>query len=85
MYTRGYISYPRTETTHYHDNFDLKSPVTMLARSNEWGEYSKQLLSDGINKARKGKDAGDHPPITPMQAASYQEIGLFVFIFDLIK
>lgn len=33
------------------------------------------LLSAGINRPRKGSDAGDHPPITPMRAASEAELG----------
>uniref|UniRef100_A0A8B9FL82 DNA topoisomerase n=1 Tax=Amazona collaria TaxID=241587 RepID=A0A8B9FL82_9PSIT len=35
----------------------------------------KALLSDGINRPRKGHDAGDHPPITPMRAATEAELG----------
>lgn len=35
----------------------------------------KALLADGLNKPRKGSDAGDHPPITPMRAASEGELG----------
>uniref|UniRef100_A0A3Q0REG7 DNA topoisomerase n=1 Tax=Amphilophus citrinellus TaxID=61819 RepID=A0A3Q0REG7_AMPCI len=35
----------------------------------------KALLSAGINRPRKGTDAGDHPPITPMCAASEAELG----------
>ena len=39
-----------------------------------WGDYAKQLLNDGVNRPLKGKDAGDHPPITPMQNASESEL-----------
>ncbi|CAB1319263.1 unnamed protein product, partial [Coregonus sp. 'balchen'] len=35
----------------------------------------KALLSEGLNRPRKGADAGDHPPITPMRAASEGELG----------
>ncbi|XP_049825992.1 DNA topoisomerase 3-beta-1 isoform X2 [Aethina tumida] len=51
LYTQGYISYPRTETTRYPENFDL-----------------------GVNRPKSGHDAGDHPPITPMKAASRNEL-----------
>lgn len=28
----------------------------------------------GLNKPRKGHDAGDHPPITPMRTASRDQL-----------
>ena len=34
----------------------------------------RDLLSAGVNKPRKGTDAGDHPPITPMRPASSNEL-----------
>lgn len=37
----------------------------------------KALLSEGLNRPRKGTDAGDHPPITPMRSASEAELGAF--------
>lgn len=51
----------------------------------------KALLSEGINRPRKGADAGDHPPITPMRAASESELGTavrrphFIFTHLLLK
>jgi len=39
----------------------------------------KALLSEGINRPRKGHDAGDHPPITPMRAATEAELGIGKF------
>uniref|UniRef100_A0AAR2JDV6 DNA topoisomerase n=1 Tax=Pygocentrus nattereri TaxID=42514 RepID=A0AAR2JDV6_PYGNA len=75
LYTQGYISYPRTETTHYPENFDLKGTLRQQANNSNWAETVKALLSEGINRPRKGADAGDHPPITPMRSASESELG----------
>ena len=38
--------------------------------NNDWGSEVRELLSKGLNKPRKGHDAGDHPPITPTRGAS---------------
>lgn len=35
----------------------------------------KALLAENINRPRKGTDAGDHPPITPMRSATEAELG----------
>lgn len=75
LYTQGYISYPRTETTHYPENFDLKGTLRQLQTNSSWGSSVRELLEQGINKPRKGHDAGDHPPITPMKPASEAELG----------
>ncbi|XP_011176901.2 DNA topoisomerase 3-beta [Zeugodacus cucurbitae] len=69
LYTQGYISYPRTETNQYPANFDLQAVLRVLQPSNEFGEEARGILGD-FNAPRKGKDAGDHPPITPMKLAN---------------
>lgn len=74
LYTQGYISYPRTETTNYPENFDLRSTLQQQMKSSDWGTEVQELLSAGISKPRKGFDAGDHPPITPMKAASRSDL-----------
>lgn len=38
LYTQGYISYPRTETTHYPENFDLKGALKQQANNPMWAE-----------------------------------------------
>ncbi|ELW72593.1 DNA topoisomerase 3-beta-1 [Tupaia chinensis] len=74
-HTQGYISYPRTETTHYPENFDLKASLRQQANHPHWADTVKRLLAEGINRPRKGHDAGDHPPITPMRSATEAELG----------
>uniref|UniRef100_A0A8C5ADQ4 DNA topoisomerase n=1 Tax=Gadus morhua TaxID=8049 RepID=A0A8C5ADQ4_GADMO len=75
LYTQGYISYPRTETNHYHENFDLKEVLLQQTSNPMWAQEVRALLAAGLNRPRKGSDAGDHPPITPMRAASEAELG----------
>ena len=57
LYTQGFISYPRTESTQYAENFDLRDVLRQQQNNNDWGEDVRDLLSKGINKPRKGHDA----------------------------
>uniref|UniRef100_A0A0N5B8C4 DNA topoisomerase n=1 Tax=Strongyloides papillosus TaxID=174720 RepID=A0A0N5B8C4_STREA len=67
LYTHGYISYPRTETTQYPSQFDFKSILGSLSNTNEFGRYAQKVLNEGIRRPKRGEDKGDHPPITPMK------------------
>lgn len=74
LYTQGYISYPRTETTAYGKNFEFLPLVHMFASSPDVGEATRELLKIGINKPKSGVDVGDHPPITPCRMATQSDI-----------
>lgn len=75
LYTAGYLSYPRTESSAYPPNFDFKSPLAAQQRHPVWGEYAAALLRDGFSPSRGGTDMGDHPPITPMRCATAHDVG----------
>ena len=75
LYIQGYISYPRTESTGYPPGFDLTGTLRIQRTHPVWGEYVSDLLAGGMVRPRVGKDEGDHPPITPMEAATESEIG----------
>lgn len=49
LYTQGYISYPRTETTHYPENFDLKATLRQQANNSYWSE-TVRLIKDKTTK-----------------------------------
>lgn len=68
LYTRGYISYPRTETTAYPDSFDFISIVRELAKVVQFSTIANKIIAEGISRAKSGINKGDHPPITPMKA-----------------
>jgi DNA topoisomerase-3 len=83
LYTRGYISYPRTETTAYPSGFDFHSAL----RQQDSGKYSaivQQLLTQRKFNPKGGTDVGDHPPITPMRANDGQLSGDQARIYDYV-
>lgn len=45
LYTSGYLSYPRTESSAYPANFDLEAALRSQARHPVWGEYAAAVLA----------------------------------------
>ncbi|KAK1591975.1 hypothetical protein Q3G72_016967 [Acer saccharum] len=75
LYTQGFISYPRTESTAYPSSFDFRGTLGELAKCPLWCDYVGRLVAEGYHKPRSGTDAGDHPPITPMRSATEDMLG----------
>ncbi|KAG7995301.1 hypothetical protein I3843_01G102700 [Carya illinoinensis] len=75
LYTQGFISYPRTESTAYPSSFDFKGTLALLANNPAWANDVQGLLNNGFRKPQSGTDAGDHPPITPMLSATEDRLG----------
>lgn len=75
LYTQGFISYPRTESTAYPASFDFRSALAVLVHNPLWSNDVRTLLDAGFVKPRQGHDAGDHPPITPMRSATEEGLG----------
>lgn len=69
LYINGWISYPRTESSSYPEHFDIYEEIERHVKHPEWGSVAEKLLSTGLQRAKKGVDHGDHPPITPMASA----------------
>jgi len=74
LYLKGIMSYPRTETDKYPQNFDLEGTVRTLSKPDApWATHAQQILYRGIVEPRDdGFDAGDHPPITPVKFTASQ-------------
>lgn len=74
LYTQGYLSYPRTETTQYPANFDLNGTLRLFSGNSVYGNEVQSIFNRGISRPKSGHDAGDHPPITPMRSATRDQI-----------
>lgn len=66
LYLQGFLTYPRTETTSYPQNFDFRALVERLGgyENPRIASFAQSLLEAGKLSPKKGKDHGDHPPIT---------------------
>lgn len=56
----------------------------MLQPSSEFGDEARAIFTD-MNTPRKGKDCGDHPPITPLKLAKREDFDRDMWrIYDFI-
>ena len=48
LYTSGYLSYPRTESTAYPKGFDFNEVLAAQQRHPIWGEYTTAIMANGF-------------------------------------
>jgi len=69
LYLNKIISYPRTDSDIYKSDFEHVPLLKMFIPHSDYGNYTNKLLKVKRTTPTKGKkDAGDHPPITPLES-----------------
>ncbi|KAI1724598.1 DNA topoisomerase domain-containing protein [Ditylenchus destructor] len=77
LYTRGLISYPRTETNKYPPDFNLHELVNSQTASFDWGDFANEIIARGGPDPRNGNKSDQaHPPIHPLKFASKEEFNM---------
>lgn len=67
LYTKGWISYPRTETDQFDRDMDLRALVAKQAQDGSWGPFAQNLVDGGFKQPREGRNNDKaHPPIHPI-------------------
>ncbi|KAF1843137.1 DNA topoisomerase 3-beta [Cucurbitaria berberidis CBS 394.84] len=67
LYTKGWISYPRTETDQFDRGMDLRTIVSRQTQDGRWGPFAQNLMNGGFNQPRSGRNNDKaHPPIHPV-------------------
>lgn len=67
LYTKGWISYPRTETDQFDRGMDLRVLVSRQTQDGRWGPFAQNLMNGGFNQPRSGRNNDKaHPPIHPV-------------------
>lgn len=69
LYTKGIISYPRTETDIYNcSNEEIINIIQEQVSNSDWGLYAQNLMDGKYVPPKKGKnDDKAHPPIHPVK------------------
>nr|XP_002732450.2 PREDICTED: DNA topoisomerase 3-alpha-like [Saccoglossus kowalevskii] len=65
LYTKGFISYPRTETNIFPKELDLRPLVENQVQDPNWGAFAAGVLQHGPNPRQGKKTDNAHPPIHP--------------------
>ncbi|ETN36211.1 uncharacterized protein HMPREF1541_08488 [Cyphellophora europaea CBS 101466] len=67
LYQQGWISYPRTETDQFSQDFDLHGVIRKQTGDTNWGQYAQRLLDGAFRTPRSGRHNDQaHPPIHPV-------------------
>ncbi len=76
LYNRGFLSYPRTETTQFNPAINLKNIVVDLEANQSYGAFAKRISSGEMWFAPRkgGHDDGKHPPIHPVRNANKEQL-----------
>src|SRR3569623_235499 len=74
IYTMGYITYPRTETTKYAGSFDFIKALNDFAGHQTFGKQVSLMLKNFKRPVLRGADVVDHPPITPSRVAAPSDL-----------
>ena len=68
LYLDKIITYPRTDSDVYKPSFNHEKIIQKFKNHMEYKLYSQNLvLNKKFNPTKGKKDAGDHPPITPIE------------------
>ncbi|MHA1762664.1 MAG: DNA topoisomerase, partial [Promethearchaeota archaeon] len=67
LYLKKIITYPRTDSDVYKEDFDHVQYIKNFMSHSTHGTFASNLIKKNQTTPTKGKiDAGDHPPITPL-------------------
>lgn len=88
LYNKGFLSYPRTETTKYSKMINLRKIVEELKSNKDFGSYAARVASGELWAGpRDGKlDDKSHPPIHPVRNADPDQLDHFQNkVFDILS
>ncbi|XP_054743082.1 DNA topoisomerase 3-alpha isoform X1 [Anastrepha obliqua] len=70
LYSKGIISYPRTETNQFSKDINLGALVEQFVQHGDWGVFAQRVKEWGPNPRNGNKTDQAHPPIHPTKLAT---------------
>ncbi|KAI9816446.1 MAG: DNA topoisomerase [Pycnora praestabilis] len=76
LYTKGWISYPRTETDQFDRGMDLRRLIEKQTNDHNWGPFAQGLFDGNFQQPRAGRNNDQaHPPIHPVNYVAVNVLG----------